>query len=71
MPNGDVNYKLGKIAGHLQSIDGRLNANDIDHKEMKNALKDLNIWRWKTVGQIGVIVAVASGGATYLMKFIN
>jgi len=75
MSNGTTNYKLGELTQGFNDVCGRLDKYEIknsrEHKNIKDELKTLNVWRWKVVGAMGAMAVVGQIVIELLKDFIK
>lgn len=59
MANGTQDYTLGHFAADIETLKK-------NQAEIKKQVRDLNVWRWKTVGAVSTISAIISLGVSFL-----
>lgn len=68
MSNGSTDYKLGELDAKMTDISRRLDQNSEEHSEIKDSIKELNIWRWKVVGAVGVLSIAGNIALKYILN---
>ena len=50
--------QIGELIAGMEFMKTQMAENKSDHIEMRNAISELNIWRWRVVGASSVISAI-------------
>mgnify|MGYP001571939813 CR=1 FL=1 len=61
MTNGTTEYRLGEYSADIETLKA-------DIREIKQKVDELNVWRWKTIGAMGMIAFLVSLATSFLIS---